>query len=53
MQKKTINCTSCETKCDIIIRHSNYEDDDIEVTYCPCCSASIEDNDLYIEEYDE
>lgn len=40
MIRVTINCSSCEVKSDIIIRQSNYEDDDvIEVAYCPICSA--------------
>jgi hypothetical protein len=54
MIKKSINCFSCEVKCDIIVRQSNYEEDeDIEVQYCPICSASIEDNELFVNDYDE
>lgn len=50
MYKKTINCPSCECKCDVIVRQTNY-DDEIEVQYCPFCSISIEDlEDDYSDE---
>jgi hypothetical protein len=50
MYKKTINCLSCEVKCDIIVRQTNYEDE-IEVEYCPFCSTSIDDlEDNYSDE---
>jgi hypothetical protein len=49
MYKKTINCLSCEVKCDIIVRQTNYEDE-IEVEYCPFCSVSIDDLDEYTDE---
>ena len=43
MYRKTINCRSCEVKCDVIIRQSNYESDEVEVEFCPICSADIVD----------
>ena len=46
MKKQTINCRSCEVKCDVIIRHSNYDNDEIEIEFCPICSSSLEDNTL-------
>lgn len=42
MYKKTINCQSCEVKCDVIIRQSNFEDE-LEVQFCPICSANLDD----------
>ena len=50
MYKKTINCQSCEVKCDIIVRHSNF-DEEMEVQFCPMCSADI--NDLDYTDWDE
>lgn len=51
LPKKTINCPSCEVLCDVIIRQSNYEDDDeVTIEFCPVCSASIEDYKLYTDE---
>jgi uncharacterized protein CbrC (UPF0167 family) len=47
MIKKTINCPSCETRSDIIIRHTNLPDDEVEVTYCPVCSSEVSDFDNY------
>lgn len=52
MYRKTINCLSCEVKCDIIIRDSNFENE-IEAQYCPICSAEIVDIEDYIEYDDE
>ena len=49
MYKKTINCLSCEVKCDIIVRQTNYEDE-IEVEYCPFCSVPIDDLESYSDE---
>lgn len=46
MYKKTINCQSCEVKCDIIIRQTNYETEELEIQFCPMCSASIEDHEI-------
>jgi len=43
MIKKSIKCMSCETRCDIIITQSNFEDEEIEVKYCPVCSCDIDD----------
>ena len=43
MIKKTINCPSCEIKCDIIIRESNFEDDEDIIQYCPSCSTELDD----------
>lgn len=42
MYKKTINCLSCETKCDIIVRESNFEEE-LEIKFCPICSTSMSD----------
>lgn len=54
MIKKSIHCKSCEVRCDVIVRQSNYDDEfDIEVNYCPVCSINLEDQDDYEEEYDE
>lgn len=57
MLKKTINCRSCEVKCDVIVRQSNFDEDEVEVTYCPFCSTDISDSDDFYknieEEYDE
>ena len=54
MLKKTINCPSCEVKCDVIIRQSNYENEEVEIEYCPICSASITDSILLdVEDDDE
>lgn len=40
MKRKTINCMSCETQADVIVKYSNFEDDElVEVNYCPVCSA--------------
>jgi len=53
MYKTTINCQSCEVKCDVIVRQTNFEDE-IDVIYCPVCSANVEDNlDLNIEDDEE
>jgi hypothetical protein len=49
MYKKRINCQSCEIKCDVIVRESNF-DDELEVEYCPFCSVSIDDNDYGVDE---
>lgn len=43
MIKKTINCPSCEIKCDIIIRESNFDEDEEIINYCPCCSTELDD----------
>lgn len=43
MIKKSIKCMSCETRCDIIITQSNFEDDVLEVRYCPMCSCELDD----------
>jgi len=54
MIRKSIHCRSCEAKCDIIVRQTNYDDDyELETLYCPVCSASLEDFDDDYEEYDE
>ena len=54
MYKKTINCLSCEVKCDVIVRQTNYETEEIEIEYCPICSALQTDADVTeYEEYDE
>lgn len=55
MIRKRINCMSCETKVDVIIRDSNFEDDDVEVIYCPVCSANVEEDSDFEDwnEYDE
>lgn len=54
MIKKAIHCRSCEIRCDVIIRQTNFDEEyDIDVLYCPVCSISIEENDEYYEEYDE
>lgn len=50
MQRKTINCLSCEVKSDVIIRQSNFEDDDMSISFCPVCSADIDDIEDYIPE---
>lgn len=52
MIRKRISCMSCETKSDVIIRSSNFEDDDVEIVYCPVCSASIDENTDYEEYHD-
>ena len=53
MKRKTINCVSCKVKCDVIVLQSNYEDEEqVEVQFCPVCSANIEDFTV-TEEYDE
>jgi len=44
MYKKTINCLSCEVKCDVIIRQNNFETEEMEIEFCPICSAAIEDS---------
>jgi len=51
--KTTINCRGCEVKCDVIIRQTNYEHEEIEIAFCPICSANIEDNEDYIPDYEE
>jgi len=43
--KKRIICKSCDVVADIRIREANYELDDVEILYCPCCSTEIEDED--------
>lgn len=45
MYKKTINCQSCEVKCDVIVRQTNYDNEELEIEFCPFCSANIEDLD--------
>ena len=51
MKRKTINCVSCEVKCDVILLQSNYEDEEeIEVQFCPICSANIEDFNMELED---
>ena len=49
MHRKSINCQSCETRCDVIVRQSNYEEE-IEVEYCPICSAEIITNESFFED---
>ena len=53
MIKKRLICMSCETRCDVIITHSNFEDDDIEIKYCPACSTDIEAELDYDEDYED
>lgn len=43
MYKRTINCQSCEVKCDVIVRQTNYDNEELEIEFCPICSASIDD----------
>ena len=50
MYKKTINCQSCEVKCDVIIRQTNFETEEIEIEYCPICSALQSDARYYDDE---
>ena len=50
MYKKTINCRSCEVKCDVIIRQTNFDDEEMPIEFCPICSASLEDQQF---EYDD
>ena len=57
MIKKRINCMSCETRCDVIITQSNFDDEEINVRYCPVCSTD-QDDDIAalfddLEEYEE
>lgn len=47
MKRKTLDCLSCETKTDVVVRYSNFEDDDVEVIYCPVCSSEVIDLDEY------
>jgi len=47
MKRKTLDCLSCETKSDIIVRYSNYEDDEVEILYCPICSTEVIELDDY------
>lgn len=55
MFRKTINCQSCEIKCDIIVTQTNYETEEIDIEYCPVCSAlqteafEIDDEDEFNE----
>jgi len=55
MIRKRINCLSCESKLDVIIRESNFDEEDVEVNYCPVCSTEIEDESNYEDwqEYSE
>lgn len=53
MIKRTINCSSCEVKTDIIIRQSNYEVEDVEIQYCPICSAELRDIEESYHEWEE
>ena len=53
MKKTRINCLSCETKTDIIIWEANIPEEEVEVIYCPVCSAEKEELDHYMEDEDE
>ena len=57
MIKKRINCMSCETRCDVIITQSNFDDEEVNVRYCPVCSTDQDDDiaSLFddLEEYEE
>lgn len=50
MYKRTINCQSCEVKCDVIVRQTNYDNEELEIQFCPICSASIDDLEQIWEE---
>ena len=43
--KKTINCLSCEIKSDVIVKQTNYDNEELEILYCPMCSALLSDMD--------
>jgi len=45
MKKERIHCLACETKTDIIVWEANIPEDEVEFSYCPVCSASVEDFD--------
>jgi uncharacterized protein CbrC (UPF0167 family) len=49
--KKVINCPSCEVKSDVIVRQTNYDTEEIEVLYCPICSAEL--IDIIMDDWDE
>jgi len=50
MKKQRINCFSCETKTDIIVWESNRPEEEVELNYCPVCSAALDDHDCYLED---
>lgn len=50
MYKKTINCQSCEVKCDIIIRQTNFDSEVLDVEFCPICSTNILDDEILIND---
>jgi len=50
MKKKRINCQSCETKTDIIVWEANMPEEEVELSFCPVCSAHIDDFDMYIQD---
>jgi uncharacterized protein CbrC (UPF0167 family) len=54
MIKKIVNCPSCETRSDVIIRQSNLPEEEVIVSYCPVCSSEIDEYDNYLpDSWDE
>ena len=50
MMIKRISCLSCETKCDVMIKEANY--DEVEIQWCPVCSAEL-DYVVYVEDEED
>ena len=47
MRKVRFNCQSCETKTDIIVWEANIPEEEVEIKFCPICSSSKEDFEIY------